>query len=206
MASMQAGALAAHGASCPSHLPIHASPPSCPCSKVGVGLLRSSLFLSLYCTLAWRGACTGFTASGRTTGGVIAASCWVAGLAVLVEKRSRRMELALYCLSRVRVMWLRCLPALGGQRELLLRRRGWLQGCSSPTQPCSALPFPRLPHAGRGIICAVLRGVGAGAAGRAAAPRRRAALLAGRRLHLPLLQRPLRAAARRLPLQLPQRL
>jgi hypothetical protein len=69
--------------------------------KVTLGVLRSSLFLSLYCTLAWRGACAGFNAAGRSTGAVIASSCWVAGLAVLVEKRSRRMELALYCLSRV---------------------------------------------------------------------------------------------------------
>lgn len=84
---------------------------------MGLGVLRSSLFLSLYCTLAWRGACTGFNAAGRTTGAIIAGSCWVAGFALLVEKRSRRMELALYCLSRVgaprggwRVVWgRRCL-------------------------------------------------------------------------------------------------
>ena len=57
--------------------------------------------LSLYCTLAWRGVCTGFNVSGRATGDVIAASCWTGGLAVLVEKKSRRMELALYCVSRV---------------------------------------------------------------------------------------------------------
>lgn len=76
------------------------------CRKMTVGVLRSSLFLSLYCTLAWRGACAGFNLAGRTTGAVIASSCWVAGLAVLVEKRSRRMELALYCLSRVRLLQL----------------------------------------------------------------------------------------------------
>lgn len=77
-------------------------PPTVPlCSKVALGVLRSSLFLSLYCTLAWRGACAGFNLTGRTTGAVIAGSCWVAGFAALVEKRSRRMELALYCLSRV---------------------------------------------------------------------------------------------------------
>jgi len=28
--------------------------------RVVQGALRSSLFLSLYCTLAWRGACVGF--------------------------------------------------------------------------------------------------------------------------------------------------
>ena len=64
-------------------------------------MLRSSLFLSLYCTLAWRGACATFNMAGRTTGGLIAAGAWIAGLAALVEKRSRRMELALYVMSRV---------------------------------------------------------------------------------------------------------
>lgn len=33
-------------------------------------------------------------------GAVIAASAWAGGLAVLLEKKSRRMELALYCASR----------------------------------------------------------------------------------------------------------
>ena len=51
--------------------------------------------------LQWRGACGGFNLAGRTTGAVLGASCWVAGLAVLVEKRSGRMELALYLLARV---------------------------------------------------------------------------------------------------------
>lgn len=68
--------------------------------KVGLGALRSSLFLTLYCALAWRGACAGWSTAGRTTAVGIVASCWVAGLATLVEKKSRRMELALYCLSR----------------------------------------------------------------------------------------------------------
>ena len=68
--------------------------------KVGIGALRSSLVLTLYCALAWRGACAGWTTTGRTTATAIVASCWVAGLATLVEKKSRRMELALYCLSR----------------------------------------------------------------------------------------------------------
>ena len=68
--------------------------------KVAFGTARSSLFLALYCTLAWAGVCTGWQLSGRATGALIAASCWISGLATLVEKKSRRMELALYCLSR----------------------------------------------------------------------------------------------------------
>lgn len=68
--------------------------------KIAFGTARSSLFLALYCTLAWTGACAGWQLSGRTTSALIAASCWVSGLATLAEKKSRRMELALYCLSR----------------------------------------------------------------------------------------------------------
>jgi hypothetical protein len=69
-------------------------------TKIGLGVLRSSAFLTLYCALAWRGACAGWTLSGRTTAAGLALSCWTAGLATLIEKKSRRMELGLYCLSR----------------------------------------------------------------------------------------------------------
>lgn len=47
------------------------------------------------------GACIGFQTTGSVTGAILAGSCWTAGLATLVEKKSRRMELAFYCLSRV---------------------------------------------------------------------------------------------------------
>lgn len=91
--------------------------------KMALGVLRSSLFLSLYCTLAWRGACTGFNVAGRTSGAVIASSCWVAGMAVLVEKRSRRMELALYCLSRAAESFALTLVAWGWVRPSAVPRR-----------------------------------------------------------------------------------
>ena len=48
------------------------------------------------------GACAGHQLTGTSTGAVLAASCWTGGLSTLVEKKSRRMELAFYCLSRVR--------------------------------------------------------------------------------------------------------
>lgn len=35
--------------------------------KVAVGAARSSLFLALYCTLCWRGACVGFQATRKLT-------------------------------------------------------------------------------------------------------------------------------------------
>lgn len=68
--------------------------------KLAVGVLRSSLFLSLFCTLAWGGVCTSHALGGRTSGALFAGSCWVGGLSLLSEKPSRRMELALYLFSR----------------------------------------------------------------------------------------------------------
>jgi len=38
----------------------------------------------------------------------IATCVWVAGFATLLEKKSRRMELALYCLSRAAESYCRC--------------------------------------------------------------------------------------------------
>ena len=46
------------------------------------------------------GACVGFGLTGTSTGPIIAASVAAGGLATLLEKKSRRMELALYCTSR----------------------------------------------------------------------------------------------------------
>mgnify|MGYP001807467487 CR=1 FL=1 len=49
---------------------------------------------------ATSGACCGFHTAGVNTGAVIAGSVWAGGLAVLAEKKSRRMELAMYCAAR----------------------------------------------------------------------------------------------------------
>eukprot|EP00887_Chlorella_sp_A99_P007657 scaffold20.g7657.t1 len=97
----------------PVYLPVYAIPallvhrhclfaPGAPLlwAKMAAGIARSSLFLGLYVALAYRGACAGFTAAGRTSGAPLVAGCWAGGLATLVEKKSRRMELALYCVSR----------------------------------------------------------------------------------------------------------
>ena len=79
-------------------------------AKTAKGVLRSSAFLALYCTLCWRGACVGFRALGRVSPVGIPATAWVGGLATLVEKKSRRMELALYCLSRAVESFALCVP------------------------------------------------------------------------------------------------
>lgn len=76
--------------------------------KVLLGISRSSLFLSSYICLAFGGACAGHRLLGRSTGAIIAGSVWLGGLATLLEKKSRRMELALYVLSRSLESFSRC--------------------------------------------------------------------------------------------------
>ncbi|KAF8072623.1 hypothetical protein HT031_000283 [Scenedesmus sp. PABB004] len=76
--------------------------------KVLLGIARSSLFLSSFICVAFGGACAGHALAGRSTGLVIAGSTWVGGLATLLEKKSRRMELALYVLSRSLESFARC--------------------------------------------------------------------------------------------------
>ena len=44
--------------------------------QVGLGILRSSTFLALYCGLAWRGACGGFQLTHSITSAQIPLSCW----------------------------------------------------------------------------------------------------------------------------------
>lgn len=68
--------------------------------KIASGVLRSSVFLTLYIALAFGGACAGFSLFQVSTGSVIASSIWLGGLATFVEKPSRRLELALFSTSR----------------------------------------------------------------------------------------------------------
>ena len=68
--------------------------------KIAKSCLRSSLFLSLYCTLAWRSVCLAFQTTQSASGKIVASSCWFAGMALFVEKKSRRMELSTYAFSR----------------------------------------------------------------------------------------------------------
>lgn len=64
-----------------------------PCSAVPV-----LCFSATHCAFA--GICTAHRSAATTTGAIVAGSVWVGGLATLVEKKSRRMELAYYCMSR----------------------------------------------------------------------------------------------------------
>jgi len=65
-----------------------------------IGFLRSCLFLSCYCTFAWASMCAARRLRTKPiTRAQVFSHGWVAGLAVLFESKSRRPELAAYCLT-----------------------------------------------------------------------------------------------------------
>lgn len=68
--------------------------------KSVLGIARSSLFLSVYTASAWAWTCFLFRSTGICKPPFIATATFPVGLAVMIEKKSRRMELALYCLAR----------------------------------------------------------------------------------------------------------
>jgi len=78
------------------------------------GILRSSMFLSSYCALAWLSCCTVHSVphKRRVTRQSVLLCTAPAGLAALIEKPSRRTELALFCaghachsMARLAVLW-----------------------------------------------------------------------------------------------------
>ncbi|KAJ9509276.1 hypothetical protein QJQ45_001728 [Haematococcus lacustris] len=85
-----------------------ASQPQLLLPKLAQGIGRSALFLTAFIALAFGSVCAGFAVTGVSTGPLIAACTAAGGLAVLLEKKSRRMELALYCLSRAAESSCRC--------------------------------------------------------------------------------------------------
>ncbi len=95
----------------PVYLPVYALPmlifrhrallkhPASVLLSTALNVARSSLFLSSYCTVCWAVACFA-TNLGMQSGvkGAIAGFC--GGLTVALEKKGRRVELALYVLSQ----------------------------------------------------------------------------------------------------------
>ncbi|KAL3696128.1 hypothetical protein R1sor_010204 [Riccia sorocarpa] len=102
--------------------------------KTLYGTFRSSLFLSTYCGSAWLWTCfiLGFarlcnpkllaSRGTYTTNFLIAAGTYPAGLSVLIEKKSRRMELALYCMSRAIESFAICMADTSVFKGLKLRQ------------------------------------------------------------------------------------
>lgn len=69
-------------------------------SKALFGTARSSLFLSVYCASAWLWTCMLFRAAKICNPAILAMGTFPPGLALMIEKKSRRMEIALYCFAR----------------------------------------------------------------------------------------------------------
>ena len=70
-------------------------------SRIAVGSARSALFLSSYVGAAWSGVDLANRAFGGSCDGrSLTLGVSMAGLATFIEKKSRRMELAMYCTSR----------------------------------------------------------------------------------------------------------
>ncbi|PRP85287.1 hypothetical protein PROFUN_06889 [Planoprotostelium fungivorum] len=64
-----------------------------------MGIARSSIFLSLYCTMCWSTACF-LSKFGIRSHLIVAVAGFVGGLTVAIEKKGRRIELALYVLQQ----------------------------------------------------------------------------------------------------------
>ncbi|XP_021685659.2 uncharacterized protein LOC110668637 isoform X2 [Hevea brasiliensis] len=83
-----------------------------PYSILGKGLLgtaRSSLFLSTYCSSAWMWTCVLFRIFRRCNIPMVAMGTFPTGLALAIEKKSRRIEISLYCLARAIESFFTCM-------------------------------------------------------------------------------------------------
>ncbi|KAL0917504.1 hypothetical protein M5K25_012569 [Dendrobium thyrsiflorum] len=86
-------------------------------AKSLIGTTRSSLFLSTYCASACsshRGwTCLLFRIFERCNIAMVAMGMFPTGLALAIEKKSRRMEISLYCLSRAIESFFTCASDAG---------------------------------------------------------------------------------------------
>ncbi|KAE9445738.1 hypothetical protein C3L33_22365, partial [Rhododendron williamsianum] len=87
-----------------------------PYTILGKGLLgtaRSSLFLSTYCSSAWMWTCLLFRLFKRCNIPMVAMGTFPTGLALAIEKKSRRIEISLYCLARAIESFFTCMADIG---------------------------------------------------------------------------------------------
>ncbi|XP_058751145.1 uncharacterized protein LOC131624204 isoform X1 [Vicia villosa] len=82
-------------------------------TKVLIGTARSSLFLSVYCTSAWMWTCFLFRIFKRCNIPMVAMGTFPPGLGLAIEKKSRRMEISLYCLARAIESFFTCIADAG---------------------------------------------------------------------------------------------
>ncbi|GAB4861219.1 hypothetical protein Ancab_036377 [Ancistrocladus abbreviatus] len=81
--------------------------------KSVLGIARSSLFLSTYCSSAWLWTCVAFRIIKRCNVPLVAMGTFPAGLALAIEKKSRRIEISLYCLARAIESFFTCMADVG---------------------------------------------------------------------------------------------
>ncbi|KAL1364022.1 hypothetical protein HN51_012180 [Arachis hypogaea] len=78
-----------------------------------LGTARSSLFLSVYCASAWMWTCFLFRIFKRCNIPMVAMGTFPTGLALAIEKKSRRREISLYCFARAIESFFTCLADAG---------------------------------------------------------------------------------------------
>ncbi|KAK7328667.1 hypothetical protein VNO77_22782 [Canavalia gladiata] len=78
-----------------------------------IGTGRSSLFLSTYCASAWMWTCLLFRIFKRCNIPMVAMGTFPTGLALAIEKKSRRIEISLYCLARAIESFFTCVADAG---------------------------------------------------------------------------------------------
>lgn len=117
--------LQAYGRALPVYLPVYLIPalivhrqdllerPYTILTKGLLGTARSSLFLSVYCTSAWMWTCLLFRIFKRCNIPMVAMGAFPPGLALLIEKKSRRIEISLYCIARAIESFFTCMSFAG---------------------------------------------------------------------------------------------
>lgn len=115
----------AYGRALPVYLPIYLVPALIvhrqdlmkrPYTILGKGLFgtaRSSLFLSAYCSSAWMWTCVLFRILKKCSIPLVAMGTFPTGLALAIEKKSRRMEISLYCFARAIESFFTCMADAG---------------------------------------------------------------------------------------------
>ncbi|XP_042490401.1 uncharacterized protein LOC122070333 [Macadamia integrifolia] len=78
-----------------------------------IGTARSSLFLSAYCSSAWMWTCFLFRIFKWCNIPMVAMGTFPTGLALAIEKKSRRIEISLYCFARAIESFFICMVEAG---------------------------------------------------------------------------------------------
>ncbi|KAJ6405177.1 hypothetical protein OIU84_013199 [Salix udensis] len=97
-----------------------------PCDIFGKGLLgtaRSSLFLSVYCSSAWMWTCLLFRIFRWCNIPMVAIGAFPPGVALAIEKKSRRIEISLYCFARAVESFFTCTRDAGYLPESMNLKR-----------------------------------------------------------------------------------